>query len=424
MLKRLLSHNPNGPHVRVLWRMKNVMICFVLATVLLESSAYAGIWVSSGGGSFKDEHNPWFVRSTANVNYCIDLDAQTISASADQVRQAVEGAITYWKEEFGSTQNLNQAGSLVIANQTFTEVDCATQPELRFVIGYGKLAQNEVDYFKDPNCLTQTSTPCDPTRNVMNYIGVTTRTDYDSVQLKGRGFVYISSDMGANVYQNDGNLIAPAWTQPNLLQYALIHEMGHVFGYPHLGNSIMSEVFLEQMLDQNLTYIFQKFPIEHFLFPGPVVENCNLLPNMTMWFQAPAGTQCIQFQLSNNPTANIEVLARPNVNTQPTLIGTLMGVNLSTFTDSRSQPGIFLHLTNQQAIFTQQETGFRAFMVGPSFLDFGAQANYVPANGGALSPVYFRLTSTSFTLSANQSGKIGVVFSYDSPIDLLLTQPQ
>lgn len=398
----------------------NLPYRFTLAILAISSSAFAGGgWIGSGGGTFKDEHNPWFLRNVSTVNYCIDLDTATFSASLDQSRAAIQDAIQYWQKQFSIIQKLSPSGQVdttgaQVGTQTFNEVDCLTgNPDVRFVLGYGKLQQPELDFFKDPT---------EPSKTVTDYIGVTVRTSYDPVQLRGRGFVYISSDLGTHVYQNDGNLIAPAWSKPNLLRYALIHETGHVFGFPHTGTSIMSEVFLEQILEQHLTYLFQSNPIDAFLFPGPMVESCFLLPNQATWFNLPAGSDCVDMDLSD--LRNIVVTTHPrNSKAAPAQLGMIKGLNISTLQDYRSRPGIFVHLTPAQTVFTNQETGFRAFMVGPSFVDFGAEANFVPT-GGTARPVYLRFTSNSFTITGAALGspKVGILFSYESPIDLLVTQ--
>jgi hypothetical protein len=384
--------------------MRTAIAIFALAS----ASAWAGGWASSGGGSFKDQHNPWFVRNTAAVSYCVSIDSDTFSASADRVHSAVRTAIAYWKSEFGKLQSMGSAGDFEVGTQTFTEAaDCASA-DVRVLAGYGKLADNEVAFFRDAN---------DATKDVTQYIGVSVRTDYDEVDLRAKGFVYISSDRGAHVYQNDGNLITEAWSKPNLLEYALIHEFGHVFGFPHTGASIMSEVFLERILDQHLTVGFQQAAIVPFLFPGGELD-CGPF-NDGGFFGAQLGT-CVGLTLGGASSSPMEIPVYAHTQASGAAhvsLGTIRGV-APVMADLRSQPGIFLHLNPRQKVFTDEEAGFRPFMTGPRFVDFGATGNFVPASGGASKPVFLRFTSSSLTITALKLNKLGVVFSYESPVEI------
>lgn len=393
----------------------------VLLLVLTSAQAWAGGAVSSGGGSFGDDHNPWFLRNVASATYCLNVDSATFSAGIDDIRADVQQAIAYWQQQFTAVQTFDSVGVVKIATQSFSEVDCTDNPDVEIVLGYGGLTPDQLTDFTDPG---------DPTVGPTSYIGCTMRTSYDAVNMRGKGYIYISSDMGAHIYYNDGNLIAPAWTKPNLLLYALIHEWGHVFGFPHTGSSIMSEVFLEQILDQNLTYIFQQADIMSFLLPGPTVDDKNIVlsAGAAQWFAAPAGTTAIRVQLQSGTTMPVYAYTQaPGTTTPPTptQIGSFMGIDVSTLTDMRSSPGIFVHLEPGQTLFTQQEAGFRGFMLGPSFLDFGAQANYVPSDGSGLKPAYLRVTSDSVTVlgMVPSANKMGVMFSYESPVDIMVTQP-
>ena len=45
-----------------------------LLIIFFSQLTFAGGWVSSGGELFSDAHNPWFVRNTKDVNYCVVVD--------------------------------------------------------------------------------------------------------------------------------------------------------------------------------------------------------------------------------------------------------------------------------------------------------------------------------------------------------------
>lgn len=388
-------------------------LTMVLAGLALASAtAWAGGWASSGGGTFQDFHNPWLlVKNVGEVKYCILHDAESFTASVDQSRAAIVTAFDYWKEQFAKVPTMG-TGSFAVGLHTFREVDCAAgAPDIRFVLGYGKLTNEEVDFFKDEK---------DPDKSASNYIGVAVRTEYDTAQMRGKGFVYISSDKGPHAYKNGGNLITEAWSKPNLLQYALIHETGHVFGFPHTGSGIMSEVFLEQMLDEHLTTVFQKNPLQPFLYPKG--DSCGLSAQDRAWWGVPPGMNCIRMDFS--PFASevpIEAYAQGSPSAGK-IIGRLRAIALE-LADSRARPGVFLHLTPNQTVFSGEDAGFRSFMVGPGFLDLGGQANYLVDGVTGFKSVYFRVTSSSLTMIGEKNGKLGLVFSFTSPIDTLLFVP-
>src|SRR5688572_4408729 len=115
----------------------------------ISSLAHAGSWVSSGGELFKDAHNPWFVRNTRDVNYCVQV-APSISLSKEQVQEIVRQSITFWKAEFKRYYSNTpvQKGSFLLGSQEFREVDCtsAESIDLRILLGFETLSQLERDY--------------------------------------------------------------------------------------------------------------------------------------------------------------------------------------------------------------------------------------------------------------------------------------
>src|SRR3989344_2617793 len=59
-----------------------------------------GGWVGMGGELFKDARNPWFVKNTKDVYYCIQLDKKDMSIDEASVSTAFTDAVNYWKGEF------------------------------------------------------------------------------------------------------------------------------------------------------------------------------------------------------------------------------------------------------------------------------------------------------------------------------------
>ncbi|MEM7646885.1 MAG: hypothetical protein AAF203_08255, partial [Pseudomonadota bacterium] len=209
--------------------MRSLLFSLLFFTI---SWAHAGGgWISSGGGLFRDAHNPWFLKNVDKVYYCLEVDEPTFSIPLVEIRKEVQTSFQYWKSQFEKSRRLS-ADALVLGGQEFLETQCDDpQLHLSFHFGYGTLSEEQVEHLKDPT----------------RFIGVATRTSYDEKTLTGRGFIYISSDQGPKAFDNPGTLIKQAWSKPNLLRYALLHELGHVFGLPHSGNGLMAEVFLDHL---------------------------------------------------------------------------------------------------------------------------------------------------------------------------------
>jgi hypothetical protein len=371
-----------------------------LIVLLLSQLAHAGGggWVSSGGELFKDAKNPWFVRNTPLVRYCMQVDEPTVSATPRQVRQLISQALSYWQVEFAKATPFGRS-TVEVATQRFEEVDCATGlADLAFKIGYGTLNADEIKYLGDPG----------------KYIGVAVRTAYDEEQLRGKGFIYISSDRGPNAYANTGALIEHAWEKEKLLYYALLHETGHVFGLPHTGSGLMSEVFLDQILNKAVYEIFVDSPVESFFYPDSRLELCTLSGPDRAWFGLTMDVECVAMAPSAS-AGEIEVLARKAGATDWNAVGMLKSIRMNIW-DMRNRPAVYLQLNPRQKVFSGEEASFRSFMLGAQFVDYGADAVYVAKSDNLPKSVYLRVTSSSFQVLGQQSGKLRTMFNYNSLI--------
>ncbi len=197
--------------------------------------AFAGGWSSGGGGLLKDSVNPWFLNNTPNVSYCVIIDQDHFGASQDVVRLQLTRAIQFWKEQFGHSilPKLTKFGQVQIASQVFTENTCENDPDI--VFQFGVLNHKQKKFLHDPT----------------EYAAISVRTDYDDVNLRGKGFVYVAPSTGPLAYGSEG-VVQNAWNinGGHLLYLALLHELGHVFGLQHMGSygDLMSAGFVESIL--------------------------------------------------------------------------------------------------------------------------------------------------------------------------------
>lgn len=387
------------------------LLALVVMSLFAEVTLAQGGWISSGGELFKNGKNPWFVKNTAVVNYCIRIDESSFSASKQDVQSAIQSGFKYWKNEFSkSISAFTTEGVISLATQDFVEKPCPVGVEKReesavdieFLFGYGTLSTKQIAHLVNPK----------------KYIGVTVRTDYDVINLKAKGFVFISSDLGTESFENAGNLIDKAWTHPKILQYAVLHELGHVFGIPHTGSGLMSEVFLDQILNKNVYANYEKAPIEAFLRPNEEVEVCDIPAKSLSWFSA-NDKRCIGLY-APYMFGTWKVFAKKDANSAKEEIGEIRGITPVLF-DHRGKPVSILQITDEQTVFTPKETLFRSFMYGPFTTETGLTGTYTPNSRAASKSVYINMTPTSITIQGmGAQSKVEPVFIFNSPLSVLM----
>lgn len=218
-------------------------------SLLFNSAAFAG-WTSGGGEILKDAQNPWFItKNTSIVKYCIEMDEKNFGATREQTKKSIEIALAFWKKQFTNTGPAMAAGGyqFVMAQHQYVEVACNAMTDLTkdqnadIKFQFGTLNGEQFAYFKDPT----------------KQVAAAVRTVYDTKQLKGKGFIYVSPENGPFKIQAKGILAQP-WSKEDgvLLVPVLIHELGHVFGIPHNPDIfIMKEDFPETLLTDKPYYL-------------------------------------------------------------------------------------------------------------------------------------------------------------------------
>lgn len=331
------------------------MIGFALAVAfsVIPISGFAGGWIASGGGSFRLEKNPWFVKNTQVVNYCVMVDEAGVSASVQEIQAAIAESFKYWARELSTKPAMPSAvtrGFTEVATQEFVrQSQCDATTDIAFKIGYETLDQKEREWLQDPTA----------------YIGVSIRKDYDEIQMKGRGIVFISSDRGAHVYRNLGQLVSTAWSKPKLLQYALTHEIGHIMGISHWGMGLMSETFLTSLLNSSGWTFFAGRPILSFTQPLSTAEVCN--PDMSDSFVGEffglANEKCLRFERNGGSNTDWNAFARAQKESELIPAGQLK-ITSSLELGLSLKPVIFVYLPDSQTVFRKDEMGFADFLVG------------------------------------------------------------
>lgn len=386
------------------------IVTVLLATVV--AHARGGGWESSGGEIFKFAKNPWFVKNTTDVDYCVQVDATSFSANDAMARDVIKEAIAYWKKEFDQPNPTGTQGFAKLATQNFHEqAQCTPTTPLRFLFGYGTLAKDEVEYLQDPT----------------KYVGISVRTDYDLTTLAGKGFVYISSDFGPHAYDandTESHHIAKAWQYRQLLLYAVLHEMGHVMGIPHMGSGIMSEVFLDQLLHKSFYQFYIDHPVQSFLNPPLTFTTCILSGTLnTGYFGAPTDTGCMAFDGSETGgTITWNLTAKKNISDPGTPAGTIK-VTRNMSLQMGSTPAVIVQLPPEQKVFSLQERFVNTFMLGPIFSEGTANGVFQKPTGSRPFDIQVELRTDSIVMTGLVGNRMMPVMVYRPPSLLNLTLP-
>jgi hypothetical protein len=236
-------------------------------------------WVSSGGDLLEDSRNPWWVNNTREVEFCIAIDRATVETDDRLIEAAFREAVYYWEQQFfhyhqfqGWIDSNRRRTAGVVAQQKFTRVDCQKNPPLRLLFGWGTLSAEEKEFLKEPQ----------------DIIARAVRTKYDRTVLKGEGFLYFASTSGPQAVRKK-TFVHP-WRDGWQLLYASIHELGHIFGVPHLGGegyaSVMRETFLEDLFTPTSAALSDRYSTDLSGHPSEMIHDVFFplaMLNHTYW---------------------------------------------------------------------------------------------------------------------------------------------
>lgn len=218
--------------------------CLFGVVGLAGTSAALAAWSSGGGELIKDSHNPWFLQNVERVRYCIIRDENHFQLNEKEgfpLDTLVSKAIQFWKDEFSRAHNPlgNEKDGVRVATQEFTLVDCSKDVDIKFQFGF--LYPSQLKEMKEQGL--------DPREHVSFAI----RTEYDQVNLKGKGFIYLAADSGP-LKPNSDEILDHPWAEGSgaYIYKILVHELGHIFGLQHQSDvfSFMAPEFPESLVNK------------------------------------------------------------------------------------------------------------------------------------------------------------------------------
>lgn len=384
---------------------------WILLLCLFSLNLWAGDggWISSGGESFHDAKNPWFLAG-AEVSYCLVVDDATFELDAQTIESNVVAAIDYWQREFSKQSGPvlgHKRKSFKLGNNTFHKTNasgCSGSEDLRFIFGSGSLREDERKFL---------------TGGQQNFVGVAVRTDYDSKNLRGKGFIYLASgkDIESSVLSSD--TVKKPWASAKLLKLALIHELGHVFGIPHMGSSLMSEVFMDILLSKYYSQDFIKLKVESFVSSEREIKRCAFItPEMINFFGLKLNTSCLKIVWVDAKSFDVY---SSTFDQEPILVAKAVSLEVDFF-GIESRPISFLRLTKEQTVFDWSAIDNRSLVAGPLQERFNMKGKIIILKDMKSLPVQISLSPESFTMNSILNGKIVTTFSYDSPFSSILGQ--
>ena len=382
-------------------------LCTLLSITSLASNG--GGWISSGGESFYDAKNPWFLRGES-ISYCLEVDEKNITLSQTQIDSILERAISYWQSEFKGNQgpifgHLRKSFKLGENKLIKTsESTCKGDEDLRVLIGSDTLNEEEKNYLFSKD---------------QNYVGVAVRTSYDPKSLRAKGFIYMASDKDINGQNLSTDNITSPWQHEKLLLLGLIHELGHVFGIPHMGSSLMSEVFIDLLISKYYYADFIKAKVESFIGSPRKIQRCKYsTPDMVKFFDISSKVACLELEWKNEKTIDIRAIY-PSGKTED--IGKVVSLEVDPF-GIESRPIGFLRLTKAQQVFTPDQVNFRSLVPGPLLERYKMKGKVIVLKNFKSFPIYLSLSPEAMAINAAKDEKLITIFSYDSPYSSILGQ--
>ncbi len=205
------------------------MKLLLLAALFAASSLHAG--GSEGHGADTERANAWYTGNEQPVYYCSEFSPAFLTMrSESEWNTLIEGTWVKWVNYMATKQ---VEGPLLPKWARF-----------RKTLKKGENGCKGVDLkFSFGVCKTRTMPRYDTRRLVARALPPIPNTP---------GLIWFA-DPGTGVFRFGKADHAIDWSQPGILENALLHEVGHIFGNDHVRGTVMDEDLIPQLMRQHLT---------------------------------------------------------------------------------------------------------------------------------------------------------------------------
>ncbi len=197
-----------------------------IGLLAISGFGYSGHSSGSGGDRLEiSQSSAWFLsdmRKDRTISYCMDVD-ENFGLSLHRIRDAVESSILKWTT-YLQAKGVNNENYAPLTSQ-FTLVESCNK-DVDLTLYFGTLNERTlplVDRYYQP-------------------VGLAYKERYDYKQLWSKGFIWFAGNKRYPLKQGSEDASAfPDWSIPDALHAVILHELGHVFGVPHVDHTIMRD---------------------------------------------------------------------------------------------------------------------------------------------------------------------------------------
>jgi hypothetical protein len=203
--------------------LRAILSAAILSTVVL---AKAGTELGNGMDNYPLHAGAaWFLGEKRTIQACVNLDKNFGMAKAEVIKD-IENAFQMWVDyiNFRRIDLISINGMYPYAKKLTLNPNCAGNEDLVFELGTRSKIINEArSKLENPTAFSY-------------------RTMFDMKEAWSLGLIWVIENYGI-----DANKNFPDWAKTYHFKSVILHELGHIFGVPHVPGTIMAQDLSKQL---------------------------------------------------------------------------------------------------------------------------------------------------------------------------------